>query len=57
MQIANGQSSIRLEHFKDQKPLDEQPFEKLEDVLRKVMPSCGINVEIKYPQAYEVSEV
>lgn len=29
---------------------DNQSFETLENVLKKVKPGCGINVEIKYPQ-------
>ena len=34
---------------------DNQSFETLENVLKKVKPGCGINVEIKYPQLKLVS--
>ena len=36
---------------------DNQSFETLENVLKKVKPGCGINVEIKYPQLKLVSRV
>lgn len=36
---------------------ENQSFETLENVLKKVKPGCGINVEIKYPQLKVVSRV
>lgn len=34
---------------------DNESFETLENVLKKVKAGCGINVEIKYPQLRRVS--
>jgi hypothetical protein len=51
IQISTAENRV----FNTSDTQDNQPFETLKNVLEKVKPDCGINVEIKYPMKKRVS--
>lgn len=51
IQISTAENTV----FNASDTQDNQPFETLKNVLEKVKPNCGINVEIKYPMKKIVS--